>query len=353
MKYGTGAIRQGGLTQQRADYNHERVYYPVVGVILDVYAADEQLNTYAQITPNSRGYALQARVLVTKQITDAPLILPNVLVCPPTATGYDDFSEEVPKGTTGTIDGSPIGSDLYRIPHNKLNGDWCVVHFVGGSIHQPIMLSWFPHPENRRDAQTVRASEGNRVQGRRIVKRFQGTKWAVTSEGSVHLDTSEADSTLNKTQTAREASAKGGDVKVTVKQGRELEVNFNPPVLDPEEPDVLTDKKVPQIREDTASKLVMDENFIRAVAGQVAQINAANNIYLGSETADEPLVLGNVLVALLLKVLNALATHRHETPSGPSNAPAAPELADFTSAIADLELGTPLSEWIFTQKDPD
>jgi hypothetical protein len=361
MKYPSGTIRQGGLTHQRGDYGHENIYYPVIGVVLNTFYSDDHRNTLSGGHADRRGSSCQARVMLVKGKVGDSSILPNVLILPRGSTGRDDFSEELPTPTTGTVDGSSFRSDFKGINATKLNGDWCVIHFINGSKRQPVMLEWFPHPSNRRDATTKDSDLGNLVQGRRIARRFQGLRLVVTSEGSILVDTSQSNHPLSVDQVSREKNESGGDVRVTIKKERELEINFNPPIFAvkngvPVEPDFLhPPNRIPEdpdARETTATRLLADKNFIRLLAGQVAEISGSK-IALGLEpSATENLVLGQELKALLVKILNALLTHTHGTGVGPSGAPQAPALTEFSDALTSVQAEEQLANWIFAQKDP-
>lgn len=352
MKYANGSVTQSGLNHQLADYNHEHIFTPVLGVVLSVYASDDPLNSGSFSAQDRRGFSLQAKVKVVQDGVNSSWILPNVTILPNGSTGHDDYAEEVPRGTTGTINGSEY--DENTTPPRMLNGDWCVVAFIGGSIHQPVMLSWFPHPANRKDALTITGSNGNLVQDRRIAKRFQGTRLVVTSEGTILVDTTEANYRLKEDRKTREINELGGDIRVTVKNDREFELNFNQSVFgDPAEEDFLwgANQRSAQERETTSTKLLMDKDFIRAVAGQVAEIYAGENAYIGKQgEATENLVLGQALKSLLSSVLQALATHTHFDSFGGTGPPM--NSSDFTSAKASVDAEDQLSTWAFTQKDP-
>jgi len=605
---------QGGLSFQPADYGHLNMSNPVMGVILNVFSADDSLNEAAKAFHDHKGSFCAAKVLVLQDGTDSPILLPNVIILPPSGSGHDDYAEETPRGTTGTIDGSVLKTGYRDVPPWKLNGDWCVspetkilcsdltwkkacdvtvgqelvgfnedlkdkklkgsvveavkklikpcvkitttkgsivcskdhmwvirkpygnvknqagkcgwvkaedakegdqisyftdpwevenshdagylagffdgegwispkkwrsgigfgqnpgpvldkilallsergfnftkketrdytsfnpatyrcekfkitglsrpslrflgsirptrllTHsrfqwegaswkgprkdivkilsvedvgdqeviaiqtstrtfiadgylshncvclFLGGSIHMPIMINYFPHPGNRKDPCTNGTSPDSLIQGRRIAKRFQGTRAVLTSKGSLLLDTSKAGHALEDNRLDRKETNEGGDIKLTVKTDRELEVNFNKPVFDENEPDFLWDRREinsKEDRDDTATRLLMNKDFIRALAGQVVEIASAQNIYLGTQaTATENFVLGQELKSLLITILNALISHKHPTGVGPSGPPLPPELSDFTSALSDVNAETILSTWIYGQKDP-
>ena len=356
-KFVSGTVRQGGLTHQRADFVHEEISYPMLGVVLDVFCSDDALNLAATARQDQRAPTCQARVLVLQDGTDSPMILPNVTIMPPSGSGHDDFSEETPQPTNATIDGSPLPTNLETVDPKKLNGDWCVVHFIGGSIHQPVMLNWFPHPSNRKDPLTRNAAIGNLPQRRRVAKRFQGLRWVITSKGSLHINTEESNHPLNTDRVTRTENADGGDFRVTVKRGREFEVNFNPFTYNetdgvPDEPDLLWPaNRVQQQREFIKSIMLMDQDFIQALAGRVLEVSATENLYIGrSSSATENIVLGQELKTLLQNILTAIIAHNHPTAVGPSGVPI--NVADFQNSLNSVLAEDQLSDWVFTQKGP-
>src|SRR5690348_16300536 len=233
-----GTVMQSGLQCQPDDYEHEHISHPVLGVVLDVYFSDDKHNKDAASKQDLRGSHAEAHVLVINDGFDSPWIIPNVVILPTGGSGWDDFCEELPNPTTGTVDGSQFDSSLQGISPYKLNGDLCIVSFIGGSSHQSVMTNWYPHPANRTDPATRGLSgSGALTQNRRIARRFKGTKVTITSQGSIFVDTSQANSIMHPN--GRITPDTGGDIDISVKDGRKLEVNFNYPVSLPNEPDVL------------------------------------------------------------------------------------------------------------------
>jgi hypothetical protein len=303
MRTRTGTVSQSALRHDEADYAHERIAHPVLGIILNVYLANDPQNRSAQITHEGRGSQIEARVLVMNDGTDSPWIIPNAVVLPRGSSGFDNFEEEIPKGVTGSIDDEKVPANFTDISPQKLDGDWCVVGFIGGSINQPFVAHWWPHPSNQRDTTTSGSADFLR-QSRRWAKRFQGTRLTMTSKGTVLLDTSEANSKLKNGK--RLASDLGGDIRLTVKESKEMELNWNASVYgDPNEEDFLWEPK-PQkkVRSTTNTKVRFTKDEIEAIAGAVINLQAKNDatgtvnvkadhVNLGSATAPEQLVLGN------------------------------------------------------------
>jgi len=326
----SGTISQSGMRHEPGDYGHQNVTHPVLGVVVNVFCSDEPLNTFSQQFDDGRGTFCAARVLVMNDGNDAPWILPNVVILPNSASGEDNFSEELPNGTTGTIDGTQFKSSLEDVPPHKLNGDYCIVDFVGGSTNMPFMVKWFPHPGNRRDSTTRgEGSNGNLQQGRRSVKRFQGTRFAITSEGTIIIDTNEANHLRRAGR--RVVNEKGGDIKLNMKNNRELEINFNPSVFDPEEPDFLWEDTTPGRERSTASTTVrFTKDEIEAIAGEVVKLtaqrgdmtfSAPQGEILHGTGADQAAVLGDILNEFLDRVITLITKIQVPTAVGPSGNP--------------------------------
>ena len=364
----SGAVIQGGLNHQSADYYQEHISFPVIGVVQNVFFADDDFNTLTVKRHDRKAHVCQARILVLNDGSSSPTILPNVMVLPQSGTGSDDFHEEIPKGTTGTIDGTPLAEDTQPW---KLNGDWCVVHFIGGSIHQPVMLNWFPHPGNHRDSATKDVSKGNLAQGRRWVKRFSGARLAITSKGTLILDTNESNSPLNTDLRTRELSEEGGDLKINIKNSRKFEMNFNPSVFDETEPDFLytpSVKNSPQSRKEIASQLLADKDFIKELAGRVIQIAGNqdgtdhNDTVLLGQTPTDHIIKGDkhkITYDTFVAAFNALVTsynaHIHQTgpgPGAPTSTPAAPSSIFITVPQGSLGGGQPPND-IYSTATPE
>ena len=298
-KMPSGTILQSGLRTQEDDYGHEGIHHPVLGIILSVHKSDSEHNSSGLRAHDDRGGQIEATVLVVNDGSDSPWQLSNVVVTPNGCSGYDDYDEELPKGVSGTIDGSILGVDT---AHEKLDGDWCIVDFIGGSVNLPFMVTWWPHPSNRRDPTTSGRSPESVSQGRRKVKRFQGTRFAVTSKGSIIVDTNEAGHHLDKGK--RKATDTGGDIVLNVKKARKLEVNWNPSVFDPNEPDVLHSTTKRNTRETSSTTVLIDKDAVNLTAGEIVNLKAkadgtgtinhtGNAVNLGGPSATERVPLGD------------------------------------------------------------
>jgi hypothetical protein len=363
MKSRSGTTHQSALTSQRGDYAHEQIMFPVLGIVLNVFPADDERNSNTGSSADVRASHFQARVLVVNDGSDSPWTLPNVIVPPSGTCGVDNYDEEIPRGTTGTIDDSVLSSSLTSTSLKKLDGDWCIVDFIGGSSNQPFIAKWWPHPANRMDSITAGLKDGNLTQGRRKVKRFQGTRFCITEKGSVLIDTSEANSKLQKGKRVPDPSKTGGDIRVSMKPEREFELNFNPFVFgDPDEPDFLwPPKAVKQERGTANSRLKLTKDELTFIAGAVVNLIAqTGNLVMSTpqgkiqagKDADEPMLLGNKHKALITEMIDdAIKKLRVNTIFGPSGA-----VEEFPANVPLLEkvktdLPGTLSDFAFTRKD--
>lgn len=337
-----GSVLQSGMRFYEANHEHLRMYHHVVCVVEQLFFSDDSRNQSAISKADFRGTRCEADVICLNDGKDAYWRIPKVAILPRGSSGVDNYYEELPTPSTQMIDGTVLDSQGKLVDDFKLDGDFCLVGFVGGNINQPYLLSWWPHPGNQVDPATDdRVDQGYLTQGRRLVRRFQGTKLAITSEGSLYVDTSEANAEVsyNEKGIQRTPMDAGGDVRVSVKPGRTLDVNFNPPVAQPElQPDLLQPNP-PQgeaLREDVASRLAMTESFINLVAGRVVRIlgnndqtDSADTVLIGEAPTDHVL-LGeksratiNAIVATLNAHMEAYAAHFHlsTAPTGPTGTP--------------------------------
>jgi len=220
---------------------------PLVGVILSVKPSDSLDNLAGMTSASLRGCRHECLVLAAADYGHPTIMLDHVIIPPLTPSGIDNYEEDLPRGVSGLIDGQPYRSDLLGLDPSKLDGEWCVVGFVGGSIIRPYIMSWWPHPANVYDPATSggkpptadasgSASVPNLIQydlktnrGRKMWRK-NGTLFLVNREGSVYLDTSEAgrkvsvdeSSLLNTSQVP-----KGGHAQMDMKKTAQLEVNWN------------------------------------------------------------------------------------------------------------------------------
>lgn len=289
-----GTIRQSAHFMNTQDYSRERMTFPVLGVVLNLHSPDSDKNASAIPKEDQRGYRWEATVLVVADGYDTPWMIHHAVVLPQGPSGMNNFQEALPRPSSKMVDGSQFTHSMSRIDWKKLDGDWCIVQFIGGQITHPIITHWFPHPSNVVDPATAAKVEGTLQQAFRYFKRYNGTKFVITNQGSIYIDTNESNSLLSYGEESpkRKESDKGGDVQLDIKSGRKFEVNFNKPVPLPESEPSLPqpnppDTPVDQTREDTLSRLTMDKTFIEAVAKEVAKIIASDKIEIKASTIEE------------------------------------------------------------------
>lgn len=225
------------------EWLHDRSMPIMYGVILEVRPCDSPSNSTALNSDDFRGFQHEAKVLASEYVGKQPdLIISNVVIPPGRHSGLDNFEEDLPRGTTGTVDGSPYNDDLKNVDYAKLDGEWCLVGFIGGNIDLPILIGWWPHPANKYDLGT----SGTRVFGKnlsktsltqfdpksgksRFVRRLNGTIMAINKEGSVYLDTSEANSSVKivNGQYKRSLVDKGGHLQIDLSLKSQFEINWN------------------------------------------------------------------------------------------------------------------------------
>lgn len=366
-----GSITQSVHVKNMEDYPHEGdMNIAILGVVVNLHPSDARTNRSAVQHSEQRGSAFEADVISLNDGSDTPWIIPNCVVLPRGSTGVDNYSEELPRPATQMIDGSEWNGSLADIDPDKLDGDRVIVQFIGGIITQPIITHWFPHPGNISDPATGGYAGGETgtanevssnptlIQGPRCVKRFAGTRLVITGKGSIYIDTNEANSTVEGSPSGiqRKKTDDGGDIQVDMKPERQLEVNFNPPLDRPETEPSLFQPNPPLTAEDLTAREVdltrflLSKDFVRAVAGQIVEMKAFQDMFLGDEGATENLVLGQAWKSMMSAVLGALASHVHPTGVGPSGPPSAPELTTFNTEKTNVDNEDHLSDWVFTQK---
>lgn len=228
------------LSRDPDDYVQERMFFPVLGIVLEVNYANNYLNNRTAVNNfKGRGTRAEATVLMVNDGADNSSILTNVVILPMGKSDFQDYQEELPTPAFRMInEGEEFSESLRGVDISKLDGSFCIVQFVGGSITQPIMTHWFPHLSNTFDPATD-GSNGiadNPLldQKNRFLKRFAGTTLCISANGDIYLDTTKAASERRVVDQKVELYEyeDGGDVKLNIKEGRELEINFNPPIND-------------------------------------------------------------------------------------------------------------------------
>lgn len=210
----------------------------LLGIVLSVRVSDDERNYSAQNKEDNRGNRHECVVLATDYLGKQPdLLIPNVIIPPSRHSGIDNFEEDLPRGCSSTVDGSEYNDNFTNIDYSLLDGEWCLVGFVGGNIESPFIIGWWPHPSNVFDPAT--SGQGNdgsslaqfeeKKNKSRFVRRINGSTILVNREGSLYLDTSEANSTVKVTngKLTRTLVDKGGHIQVDISQKAQFELNWN------------------------------------------------------------------------------------------------------------------------------
>ena len=197
--------------------------FPVKGIISRVYYADNSLNEsnhYAEIqstnnpehkisatqeeaylkrieyVTSTKGSRLEADVKLVEGpdgITDDGAELTNVPICIGFG-GTHNYGFVVPHATTN------VGRRAYR---GTEDGDYCLIQFIGGNWHNPVITNIFPNPKNYQDP-------AEQLEGHIGYARIAGTQFVINKYGDVILDAREAgcsrvvdpeSGTISKTQT--------------------------------------------------------------------------------------------------------------------------------------------------------
>lgn len=129
-----GHIVQDGLKHRPRNYNPAEalkyVPFPMQGIILDVYYADEEANRDGE------------SVLADVHITDWGLDFTKVPVLLDKAD-YDNYIYFTPVPSTKNLDGSQF--DKIRLTPAVNDGTTVMVQFINGNITRPVITKVFPH----------------------------------------------------------------------------------------------------------------------------------------------------------------------------------------------------------------
>ena len=328
MRSYDGSVQQSAHQYNESDYGDERLYYPVLGIILSVKSPDDASNKSNVKNSDQLGSRIECNVLVTNGGRASNWTVNNAPLMPMGACGIDNFHEETPRPCTQMINGAKFTGDLSNIDYNLLDGDRCLVSFIGGKISQPVITHWFPHPGNTFDPATGGFAEGALTQLPRLFKRYNGVKYTITNKGNVYFDTTDAGSittTING-QYVRKRTDVGGNVNIDMKENATLIIDFNPTVPVPvSEPSLrqANGPSAPKIegeRDEFLSNFYMDSDEIAVFGGETVKIGAeksvdisALSIKLGTnletvEDADDQLVINASTTKILSETANIIAT---------------------------------------------
>jgi len=243
---GNRGTTQQSLAIDSRDYKHFNVGSSYAGVVLRVYPADNLHTLGAQADPAHHGVFAECSVLCVGTNSGTLLKLDHVLIPPNGPSGLYSYHESLPRPSSNVIDGSDYDENLASLDPNKLDGDWCIVNFLGSNLTKPYIASWWQHPYNNLDSSTSGAghpdSSGNPRaldQSGRVFDRVNGVEYITTKEGDLYVSTEFANSQLNYSETRTPVRGSwdkttdenlGGSIQVRVKQSQTLELDWNPSV---------------------------------------------------------------------------------------------------------------------------
>ena len=214
------------------DTAYRRVFSPMEAIILSVQPSDSPDNLSSGVVSDSRGFRHECSVLVVDNNGEPSLILENVVIPPQSHSGINDFEEDLPRGVVEHVDKMELSENWKNLDWSRLDGEHCIVAFIGGSIDKPYIQNWWPHPANKHDPATTGAACLQQVDVKkyktRAMRRVNGVLWLVTGTGDCYLNTSEANSSIEVSpKPKRTQYEKGGNVQVDIKSSQQLEVNWN------------------------------------------------------------------------------------------------------------------------------
>lgn len=261
-----GTPVQQSMTINPGDYAQQNLNTLMLGVVLDVLPVDHPDNTSSQQSADRKGHTHQAAVLVLRDGTSAYLVLDNVTIPPYRPSGLNDFVENLPRGCSGVTSGQTYSPMLHRIDPHDLDGDWCVVGFIGGQMSAPFIVSWWPHARNTFDPAT--SGEYRYLdQDGRYFSRVNGVETIVTTKGNVIVSTRFANSKVvlgsdagsTEGRFPRSEVASGGSIRLEVKPSQEFEMTWDPAI---EGLGILdgADPELPQTNPPTNKRLLPDQS---------------------------------------------------------------------------------------------
>lgn len=239
-------LRKDGSVVQSSQRQYEehaavgQFQFPKIGIILTVQPSDADGNMVGAFNPNRRGNRHECTVLAVSDLGIPDDLIHNVVVPPQRPSGIDNFEDDLPRGCSTLIDGTSYNTDFSDVDFGLLDGEWCVVNFIGGRKENAYISNWWPHPINDIDPATSGASTedgpSNLVQAdikKNRMRRFlrkNGVEFLLNRQGSLMLDTNEAGRSVTIDDNGKRSVSKvdkGGHLQVDVKQKAQMEFNWN------------------------------------------------------------------------------------------------------------------------------
>ena len=235
-----GTIIQQSMSVEAKDYNTSRMSRSMLGVVTSVQLSDGGTNRIAAQFADRRGFIHTATVQILDDGGPGGFPLIDVIVTPDERTGVDDYSENMPKAATRLLTGEELNEGHHNIDPFLLDGDWCVVKFLGERYSSPYISRYWPHAGNTFDPATC--GEGNPDllgegtsldQAGRKFTRINGVEQIVTRQGDVYLSTTYAGSDIvpgeggRNGRFSRNTVPDGGSVRLDIKPNQIMELNWN------------------------------------------------------------------------------------------------------------------------------
>ncbi len=230
---------QQAMTVEDGDYrNVKRLHRLMLGVVIDVFPCDqEEGNRSARQLESRHGHRHEATVLVINDGASTYMVLENVTIPPFAPSGVDNYAEHLPRPSSCLTTGEAMSSGLNQVDPYDLDGDMCVIAFIGGQLDQPFIISWWPHPRNLFDSATSGVGHPNAEgqsqaldQSRRYFRRINGVETVINSIGDVIVSTTFSGSSIVPGQDSergrfirREHDDLGGSVRLYMKPSRTME----------------------------------------------------------------------------------------------------------------------------------
>lgn len=209
---------------------------PMEGIILEVKTSDDPDNLTSTIEADKRGHRHECTVLVIEADGEPNLLLENVVIPPSRHSGIDDYEEDLPKGVKSHLDKKALTENWKHLDISRLDGEHCIISFVGDNIDKPYISNWWPHPANKYDPATsgkacLVQADPQKEQNTRSITRTNGVVTMISKDGDIYVNTNEAASILEiSPKYKRLLKDVGGSVQLDVKKTQQLEINWNVPV---------------------------------------------------------------------------------------------------------------------------
>lgn len=309
-----GTPVQQALTVRPEDYNVMNMSRLMLGVILNVYPSDRLENRSAQQNIDRHGHTHECDVLIVNDGSSAYLVLSNVIITPNSPTGMNNYEEILPRGSSQLTSGADYNEMLHQIDPFDLDGDWCVIGYVGGLIDSPFIVSWWPHSRNIYDTATSGYGRDGKTlkQSGRYFRRVNGVEHTVTPKGDIILSTTYANSKIlpgtdpKNGRVARSTNPEiGGSIRAYIKDTQTLELVFDPQedgvgvvdAFDPSLPQTNPSQIKPQAppRENTYVLLNKDNIYATMPGKTTVETGGSMSFTVGTDYTVS--VTGNVAVS--------------------------------------------------------